>query len=338
MMLSKNHQSFQLADSLKLTSQLLDREENSELLLDIQSVCDHLSSPNFRVAVFGSFNHGKSTLLNALLGKKILPTDLIPTTGAAINIKYGTELKTRIIRSDGTEIDEKGTELLQHFTRLNSERIMRSDISCVEVFLPHPLLNNGVELVDLPGTSDREEQDNLVRRQLLSADLIIQVLDANRLFTLTEVDNLQDWLIDKGIEMVIFVVNFLNLLEIEDQKKVMQRARSIAEEFRGNFPNGISNLYRVDALPAFQSKRQGDRATAFSSGILTLESAVQNLVAILSNDLQRYRLLRVVAIANRVKQILEERVRFLCQLNTELQNARKYLEVYCYEKSIFPTD
>ena len=218
-----------------------------------------------------------------------MPTDLIPTTGAAINIKYGAELTTRIIRSDGTEIDEKGTEFLQRFTRLNSERIMRSDISSVEVFLPHPLLNNGVELVDLPGTSDREEQDNLVRRQLLSADLIIQVLDDNQLFTLAEVDNLQDWLIDKGIETVIFVVNFLNLLEIEEQKKIMQRARSIAEEFRGNFPNGISNLYRVDALPAFKSKQQGDRATAFSSGILTLESAVQNLVVILSNDLQRYR-------------------------------------------------
>ncbi|EAM52207.1 hypothetical protein CwatDRAFT_5335 [Crocosphaera watsonii WH 8501] len=35
------------------------------------------------------FNYGKSTLLNALLGEKTLPIDLIPTTGAAIYVKYG---------------------------------------------------------------------------------------------------------------------------------------------------------------------------------------------------------------------------------------------------------
>ncbi|MGB3640708.1 MAG: dynamin family protein, partial [Rivularia sp. (in: cyanobacteria)] len=94
--------------------------------------------------------------------------------------------------------------------------------------------------MDLPGTNDGEAQDELVRNQLLSTDLIINVLDASQLFTLTEARNLQYWLIEREITTVIFVVNFLNLLEVEDQIIVMQRARFLAEEFRGNFPDRIN--------------------------------------------------------------------------------------------------
>jgi ribosome biogenesis GTPase A len=60
-----------------------------------------LENPAFRIAVFGLFNYGKSTLLNALLGEKTLPIDLIPTTGAEILVKYGQELSTKISLTNG---------------------------------------------------------------------------------------------------------------------------------------------------------------------------------------------------------------------------------------------
>jgi predicted GTPase len=69
----------------------------------------------FRIAVFGPFNYGKSTLLNALLGERTLPMDLIPTTGAAIAVRYGPELQTRIQLVDGRATSGKGIELLQQY-------------------------------------------------------------------------------------------------------------------------------------------------------------------------------------------------------------------------------
>lgn len=310
-MLAKKTQCSKIVDNLKLVKELLDSEQHEEILNNIDSLADYVSNPNCIVSVFGSFNRGKSTLLNALLGQKLLPTDLIPTTGATIKIKHGAELKTRIILNTGEEIIEKGTEALNSFTRLNSERQMRSDISSVEVFVPNFLLENGIELVDLPGTNDREEQDRLVRNQLFSADLVINVLDASQLFTLTEAENLQDWLIEREIKSVIFVVNFLNLLEEDDQKLVMQRACSLAEEFRGDLPDGISNLYRVDALPALKAKRKGDKKAVSDSGILNFESALQNVANLTLNDYDTYRLPRVKAIYSQVKQSLETQVQVL---------------------------
>ena len=216
-----------LVESLRSALGLLDREQYPQLHQDGLAVCNHAVSSSFRIAVFGPFNYGKSTLLNALLGNRALPIDLIPTTGAAIRVSYGEELRTRIVLTNGTEIAESGTEVLKQFALLDGDRQMRQDVSSVQIFCPHPFLQNGVELLDLPGTNDREAQDALVRDQLLTVDLVVQVLDARKLMTLGERENLRDWLLDRGIKTVVFVANFINLLEAEDQKQVQSRLRFV---------------------------------------------------------------------------------------------------------------
>lgn len=86
-----------LIEVLKSASGLLGLERTSRLHQDLVSICGYLENPNFRIAVFGPFNHGKSTLLNAVLGSRALPIDLIPTTGAAITVKYGSSVRSRIM-------------------------------------------------------------------------------------------------------------------------------------------------------------------------------------------------------------------------------------------------
>ncbi len=297
-----------LADSLKSASALLNLERKSQLHQDIITICNHLVNPSFRIAVFGPFNHGKSTLLNAMLGNRTLPIDLIPTTGAAITVSYGSDVRTRIMLVDGTEIYRSGTEVLQQFAILDGNRQMRKDVASVEVFCPHPFLETGVEFLDLPGTNDRDEQDNLIREQLLSADLVIQLLDARKLMTLGERENLRDWLLDRGIKTVIFVANFINLLEPDEQKQVQNRLRFVAESFRAELPPGFSNLYRVDALPALRARLKGDVAAANSSGLAAFETALQNIVGILQPDRGSVRLPRVQAIASQIQYSLKAKI------------------------------
>ncbi|MCG6138537.1 MAG: dynamin family protein [Nostoc sp. LLA-1] len=297
-----------LAKSLKSASALLNLNSQSQLHQDMVAVCNYLAHPNLRIAVFGPFNHGKSTLLNAMLGTRTLPIDLIPTTGAAITVKYGSEVQTRIMLVDGTEIHRSGTEVLQQFAILDGNRQMRKDVVSVEVFCPHPFLATGVEFLDLPVTNDREEQDNLVKEQLLSVDLVVQLLDARKLMTLGERENLRDWLLDRGIKTVIFVANFLNLLEPEEQKQVKNRLLFVAESFRADLPPGFSNLYRVDALPALRARLKGDVAAASSSGLVAFEAALQNIVGILQQNRGDVRLPRVQAIASQIQISLKAKI------------------------------
>lgn len=181
-----------LTNNLKSALGILELDKNSQLYRDTTSICDYLAKPTFQIAVFGPFNYGKSTLLNALLGNRALPIDLVPTTGAAIYVNYGEELHAKITLKDGTEISEPGTDVLKRYAILDDARQMRDDVAAVNVYCPHPFLKTGVELLDLPGTNDREEQDNLVRDKLLTADLVVQVLDARKLMTLGERENLRD--------------------------------------------------------------------------------------------------------------------------------------------------
>ncbi|MDJ0735581.1 MAG: dynamin family protein [Nostocaceae cyanobacterium] len=294
----------ELTETFISAANLLDIDSNSSLHQDIRSICNYLKNPNFKIAVFGPFNHGKSTLINAMLGNKTLPIDLIPSTGAAITVKYGSDLRTRITLVDGSEIYRSGTDILKKYAILDGDRQMRADVASVEVFCPHPFLETGVEFLDLPGTNDREAQDNLVRQQLLGADVVVQLLDARKLMTLGEREHLRDWLLERGIKTVIFVVNFLNLLELEEQKEVQNRLRFVAESFRADLPPGFSNLYRVDALPALRGRLKGDVTAANTSGLVAFESALQNIVGILQKNHQGVRSPRVQAIASQVQQAL----------------------------------
>lgn len=275
----------QLTDSLRSLLGLLELDPNSQLVKDTANLCDFLEQDSFRIAVFAPFNHGKSTLLNALLGSKTLPIDLIPTTGAAIKVAYGEELQTKIVLKDGTEVTELGTKILQDYAILDSDRQMRDDVKSVTIYANHPWLSAGVEFLDLPGTNDREEQNTLVKDQLITANLIINVLDARKLMTLEEREHLRDWLENRGINTVIFVVNFLNLLAPEEQK-VQNRLRFVAESFRSQLPNNVSNLYRVDALPALRARLKGDMAAAQTSGLITFETALRSIVDAQKNDLE----------------------------------------------------
>lgn len=274
---------------------------------DVRAVAERAATPVVRVVVFGPFNYGKSTLLNALLGERALPIDLIPTTGAAIAVRYGADLATEIHLTDGAVMHEAGTEILQQFAILDGDRRMREDVASVAVTCPHPWLRTGVELVDLPGTDDQDAQDALVKEQLLTADLVVQVLDGRKLMTLGEREHLRDWLLDRGIETVVFVVNFLNLLEPEEQKQVYNRLRFVAESFRAKLPPGVSNLYRVDALPALRARLKGNMAAAQESGLPMLESALHTIVQSLQAD-PAARLPRLRAIAHRVHTSLEQKI------------------------------
>lgn len=296
-----------LVGNLRAALGVMELDKTSQLYRDALAICENLENPLFRIAVFGPFNYGKSTLLNALLGQRTLPIDLIPTTGAAIHVGYGAELSTKITLTDGRVISELGTDILKQYAILDQQRRMRHDVASVEVFCPHPFLEMGVEFLDLPGTNDREEQDNLVRDQLLTADLVVQVLDSRKLMTLGERENLRDWLLDRGIETVVFVVNFLNLMEVEDQKEVSNRMRFVAESFRSNLPPGISNLYRVDALPALRARLKGDGAAAQTTGLTMFASALQSIVAFHQEKRANW-LPRLQPIAQQIRQSLQAQI------------------------------
>jgi hypothetical protein len=313
-------------DQLQAAAKLLEIDGDSLLAKDLATIAQRSTRTNYQIAVFGPFNHGKSTLLNAILGSKTLPIDLIPTTGAAIRVVYGNEINTLITLKNGEIVQAAGTEILKQFAILDDDRRMRQDVAEIEVSYPHPFLEMGVELIDLPGTNDRDEQDQFVRERLLAADLVVNVLDVRKLMTLGEREHLRDWLESRGIQTVVFVANFTNLLEPEEQREVQHRLRFVAESFRSTLPTGLSNLYRVDALPALRARLKGDDSALHTSGLPSFISALQSIVTQQKSELAELRQPQLRAIGQQLRSLLTSQISQLTA-DIETQSAKADREI-----------
>jgi len=104
----------------------------------------------FYVACVGQFKRGKSTLLNALLGDRILPTGVLPLTTVPTVIRYGGTKRARVRFQGGTWTDIRPEDLPQYVSEeLNPEN--EKGVVGVEVFAPSSLLAEGMCFVDTPG-------------------------------------------------------------------------------------------------------------------------------------------------------------------------------------------
>jgi len=308
--------------------QLLDGLEcsDSKLIEELNIIVNKLFERKIVMTVFAPSKYGKSTFLNAWLGEEILPRDVVPSTGTAIKVKYGQEPMTYVQFADGRQISEKGTGILSTFAVLEKGNRLRRDIKFIEVFLPHPLLkrsspfdkfdpllNLELELVDLPGTNsgfdDPNGKDDFIQKHLLETDIVIQLVNAEAVFTQYERQTLKNWLVDKGITSVIFVVNFTNTIKRkEDQNKAWERARSLAQNFNSQLPRGVNNLYRVDALPALEAQLYQD--SLHDTGLPEWKEAMNRLTNLFPyqvtfNDFSVYRLRRLQIVTRKIRNILE---------------------------------
>jgi GTP-binding protein EngB required for normal cell division len=109
-----------------------------------------VSEGRFYVACVGQFKRGKSTLLNALVGREVVPTGFIPVTAVPTVIRFGDELHARVRMRDGSWQDVALPDLKKYVTEeFNPEN--KKAVDGAEVFVPSLLLSSGMCFVDTPG-------------------------------------------------------------------------------------------------------------------------------------------------------------------------------------------
>jgi GTP-binding protein EngB required for normal cell division len=115
-------------------------------------VCENLAakSPLIDVAILGQFKAGKSSFLNELLGRKLLPVGVIPVTTVITRISYGPKEWVVVSHFDGTrtQID---LESLDEYTSEAKNPSNEKNVSVVDIELPTLEGYAGLRLVDTPG-------------------------------------------------------------------------------------------------------------------------------------------------------------------------------------------
>ena len=142
----------------------------------------------FVVAFGGGFSAGKSSLINAVLGKRLLVTEVDPTTSLPTYLVRGEVDATYALNLFGHRIALDDTEFLSlthdEVARYGSNvsRLLRSAILTRSEF---PWSN--LALIDTPGYTKHDEQghsertdEHIARTQLNSAQAIVWVIDARQ--------------------------------------------------------------------------------------------------------------------------------------------------------------
>src|SRR5256714_6832894 len=107
-----------------------------------------LSEP-LRVAIAGRLKSGKSTLVNALIGRRVAPTEVGECTRIVTQFRYGTADRVDVVRRDGSRVSLPLDESGMIPQRLG---VPRSEISYVDVALTSDHLRD-LMVVDTPGLS-----------------------------------------------------------------------------------------------------------------------------------------------------------------------------------------
>ncbi|XP_019225511.1 PREDICTED: probable transmembrane GTPase FZO-like, chloroplastic isoform X2 [Nicotiana attenuata] len=203
-------------------------EKAAPMMEEVSLLSDAVSQLDepFLLVIVGEFNSGKSTFINALLGKKYLKDGVVPTTNEITFLRYAE-----------SDVDE-------------SQRCARHPDGQYVCYLPASVLNEMI-IVDTPGTNViLQRQQKLTEEFVPRADLLLFVMSADRPLTESEVNFLrytQQW-----SKKVVFV---LNKSDIYQNKGELEEAIGFIKENTQKLLNtDCVTLYPVSARLALEAK------------------------------------------------------------------------------------
>lgn len=181
--------------------------DSDEIVRELDLLANQLSTLNYRIAVIGEFKRGKSSLVNALLGTEILPTDILPTTAVINRIVYDNEQKIIIYFKDGRIENSKIENLINYATKLDSNKEkFAATIREIEVHYPFVFAQKNIELIDTPGLNDNEKMTATTIEVLDKIDTAIVVISATMPLSETEQSLISQLIEQKDIYHLTFVI------------------------------------------------------------------------------------------------------------------------------------
>uniref|UniRef100_K1R313 Uncharacterized protein in xynA 3'region n=1 Tax=Magallana gigas TaxID=29159 RepID=K1R313_MAGGI len=183
---------------------------------------------------------GKSTIVNAIIGKKILPTGIEATTTRVCRVKYSKELK--ISTCSGTDKEYKHTisftspeemaDKLKFIAQTNDK-----NITYVDICMPIPFQQGNVAIVDTPGIGDIDQKEVATRMMdyipnAVAFVFVINVgaaggIQRDRIIPILEhVKNSLNEMVSFDQDDVIFLLNrWDNFLDDDDEEAFFQRTK-----------------------------------------------------------------------------------------------------------------
>ncbi|QDH21999.1 dynamin family protein [Saccharibacillus brassicae] len=196
-----------------------------------------LEEKEFRVTVVGEFSAGKSTFLNALIGKDILPHARTETTAAITYIRNVTkdhELHNRVVvhfKDTSPQIIlnlEEDNDALKKYGTVQSDIEVTKKVSHVEVYVEFRYTQEKVVFIDTPGLNGTEEgHHDLTMHEIQHAHASICLFHLRSLAhsNMELLKNLQS-----AQNSFLYVINFIDELRVSEGDYIQDKITSFRNQ------------------------------------------------------------------------------------------------------------
>lgn len=243
-----------------------------------------LEKGEFNLAVCGKVKNGKSSLINALIGKELLPVCTDVATSRVFKISHSKEEKFYVVYGNGSRKEISKEELAiygsQAVINKEGEAEIENTISYIQVFTPMDFLPEGVSLIDTPGIGSTYPHHTAITTQYIKqADAVMFVMNPTPLENI-EVDFLKEIVtVTPGI---LFVTTKIDQNGNESVDESLNRNHQIIEKAVGNdLPFGISMLKMSSKLLLEAAIEKDEMTSEFNyeiSGYDDVKSAMNDMV------------------------------------------------------------
>ena len=264
-------------------------ENNLDWLNTLKAQKERMDGEYFRVLVMGRFNAGKSTMINALLGEKVLPESACPATAIITEILYGENKRVVMYPKagkwpGGDEPFEISVEDMGKYCLIDNEaeipvkldedtNVIESPFEKMVVYWPLPILRDGVMLIDSPGLDDPYNHDAIAQNYAPQSAAIIYLVGEDGLGWRDEIEL-------RRLNELGFCSMMMVLTHFDQALSKLEEAGQDPEEFKneecGKFARysdlGREGCHFVDSRSGLKAKIKGDEKMQADSGYENLES------------------------------------------------------------------
>jgi GTP-binding protein EngB required for normal cell division len=231
-----------------------------------------LTDQTFNLVVAGQFKRGKSSVINGLLGDRLLPVGVIPLTSVVTLIRSGGCARAHMELLDGRSQEIPLKALADFVTERGNPKNARG---LRQVIVEHPSawLADGVRLIDTPGIGSVYEHNTDVTQEYLpQADAVLLIASVDQPVSRAELDFLSS--IRQYAGKVFCLLNKIDYVQTEELSEAVSFARqAIHSALEAEVP-----VFPVSARLALDSKLAHGTSSA-DSGFREFEDALQRFMS-----------------------------------------------------------
>ena len=261
--LQKKNQVLSLLDQTKRFYEEEHMDDRANVFSDLHR---KLEEGGFSIVVVGEFSTGKSTLLNALMGKKLLPSFTNETTATVNFLRHKDQAPNGeagiVYYNDGhtVSLPDDNLETIAKYVSTKGNNVA-ANVQHLDLFMDSDFLKDGVMLVDSPGLNGiAEGHREITEDQIAKSHASIFLFSSDHPGSKTDFEMLNDLL--QRVNTIFFVLNKIDVIKESEGESVEDVVEKLKENYHAKFPNArIPEILPVSAWNALRARDPISRRT-----------------------------------------------------------------------------